>query len=91
MDFPINCYSEIFAVLLLELTQMVEMVYMSSHSSGVLRYVLHSCIDGHLIGSLFSRLFQWLRLIVGMERRLQVWHRRLLLFPKGVSAVLAFE
>jgi hypothetical protein len=42
----------------------LEMVYISSHSSGVLRYVLHSCIDGHLIGSLSSRLFQWFRLIV---------------------------
>jgi len=64
MDFAVNCYSEIFVVFLLDLRRMVEMVYISSHSSGILRYVLHSCIDGHQIGSLSSRFFQWLRLIV---------------------------
>ena len=64
MDFAINCYSEIFVVFLLDFRQMLEMVYISSHSSGVQRYVLHSCIDDHLIDSFSSRLFQWFRLIV---------------------------
>ena len=51
-------------VFLLDLRRRLEKVYMSSRSSGVLRFVLQSYIDSRLIAFLSFRLFQWFRLII---------------------------